>query len=360
MTDAKRQEILAKNQKLIDMVIERARADFPEDIALIGLTGSFGTGDYHEKSDLDLIIVNTTPRGWEIGCCFILDDVGYDIYCTPWEPRIEAQSKLETPFVSGLIDLQVLYCAGEEHRERLEAYRQRALELLARPIGKDCLERARTSLDAAKRHCAETMLAEDVGAVRYGAGGVASNVLYALTSMNNTYRKGGIKRYLEETLSYRYLPEGFRDSYMAVLQADGVEEMRRAAVALLKGVTDLFDAMYREFVPKPNPTADSLRGTYEELWCNCRNKVLASTASGDVSYAYHAAWDAQSYLDEMAQLMGTETYDLMKHFDARNLGSFRDGFLQAMDEYLAECNEAGVEIANFASLEDVYNRFMDK
>nr|WP_246318128.1 nucleotidyltransferase domain-containing protein [Paenibacillus taichungensis] len=67
------------------MVIERAKRDFLDDIAIIGLTGSFSTGDFHEKSDLDLIIINNTERGWGISDCFILDDVGYDIYCTPFK-----------------------------------------------------------------------------------------------------------------------------------------------------------------------------------------------------------------------------------------------------------------------------------
>ena len=97
MNEQTRKGLLDKNQKLIDMVIERIKRDYADDIALVGLTGSFSTNEYHEKSDLDLIIVNNTPAGWGVAFGFILDDVGYDIYCTPWEPRILAQSILESP-----------------------------------------------------------------------------------------------------------------------------------------------------------------------------------------------------------------------------------------------------------------------
>ncbi|MCL2593553.1 MAG: nucleotidyltransferase domain-containing protein, partial [Defluviitaleaceae bacterium] len=62
-------KLLDKNQKLIDMVIERVKRDFKDDIAIIGLTGSFATGDFNEKSDLDLIIINNTRRGFEISYC---------------------------------------------------------------------------------------------------------------------------------------------------------------------------------------------------------------------------------------------------------------------------------------------------
>ncbi|WP_039789782.1 nucleotidyltransferase domain-containing protein, partial [Paenibacillus riograndensis] len=103
MDEHTKHKLLEKNERLINMVIERVKRDFPEDIAIIALSGSFVTGDFHEKSDLDLIIINNTDRGWEISSCFILEDVGYDLYCTPWNTRIEQQANLESPMVSSLI-----------------------------------------------------------------------------------------------------------------------------------------------------------------------------------------------------------------------------------------------------------------
>ncbi|WP_246354524.1 nucleotidyltransferase domain-containing protein [Paenibacillus phytohabitans] len=72
MNEADQQELFLKNEKLINMVIERAKQDYPEEIAMIGLTGSFRTGDFHDKSDLDLIIINNNHQGWGISSCFIL------------------------------------------------------------------------------------------------------------------------------------------------------------------------------------------------------------------------------------------------------------------------------------------------
>ncbi|WP_339820141.1 hypothetical protein MKZ15_04475 [Paenibacillus sp. FSL R7-0216] len=68
MEDLKRQQLLEKNENIIRMVIERAQRDFSEDIAIIGVTDSFRTGDYHEKSDLDLIVINNTDRGHTRSC----------------------------------------------------------------------------------------------------------------------------------------------------------------------------------------------------------------------------------------------------------------------------------------------------
>ncbi len=121
MDEMTKQRLLDKNRKLINMVIERAKRDFPDDIAVIALTGSYSTGDFYEKSDLDLIIINSTERGWKISSCFILDDIGYDIYCTPWEPRIEAQADLTGPVISCLANMEILYCAKPEYLDKFNS-----------------------------------------------------------------------------------------------------------------------------------------------------------------------------------------------------------------------------------------------
>ncbi len=359
MQDAVKEKLFEKNQRLIDMVIERAKRDFPSDIVLIGLTGSFSTGDFHEKSDLDLIIVNETDRGWEISAGFILEDVGYDIYCTPWEPRLKAQSLLESPMAGILIDLKVLYCANPEALEKLNAYRQRALDLLAKPIGRECIERAQKNLDKAKQDYADALLKQDIGAVRYAAGGVLYEYVNALTNLNNTYIKGGIKRYLPQMLSYQHLPENMEEIYMAVIKADTIASLRSAAFRLLSAVQSLCEAMRLRFVACPVPTYENVWGVFEELWCNCANKVRASTQATDLSYAFHAALGAQNYLDEMTQIVGMPKFDLMGHFDAGDLTKFREAFFHAVEEYKTVYRNVGRKIEQYDSFDRLYDDFMN-
>lgn len=62
--------------------------------------------------------------------------------------------------------------------------------------------------------------------------------------------------------------------------------------------------MYKNFAEQPVPTYENLNGTYEELWCNCRNKVLKSMTvwDKDISYAYHVTMGTQDHLDEMTKI----------------------------------------------------------
>jgi hypothetical protein len=358
MDEQRRRELLERNRKIIDMVIERARRDFPDDIAIIGLTGSFATDDFHEKSDLDLIVINDTERGWKISACFILDDVGFDIYCTPWETRIEAAAGLESPWISCLTDLRVLYSARPECLERFNAYRQRALDALSKPIGKESLDRARTWIDRAKQAYADAALAETDGAARHAAGLVLGDLVNALVSMNNTCFTRGVKRYREQIAAFPYLPRGFDARYMAVVEADTADGMRAAALALLRCVTGLHAEMERTLVPRPAPSVENLTGTYEELWCNYRNKVVSSAEAGDASAAFFTALDAQNFLDEMAETRGTRRIDVMGRFRADGLAGFNAAFMAVMDEYLEEYRRLGKPVVRYATFDELYAAYM--
>ena len=357
MNDKLKQELLDKNSKLIDMVIERTKRDFTDDIALIGLTGSFSTNDFHEKSDLDLIIVNNTDKAWEMAECFIFDDVGYDIYCTSWKD-LEKKAILENPGVSSLIDLQIIYYSKYEYLERFNHLKEKALQILAKPIQEDCFIRAKKHIDLAKQDYADSLIFEDIGAIRYSAGRVLYNIVNAIVNLNNTYFKRGIKRYLEELLSYQYLPLNFETLYMAVIDAKTINQLRNAAFLLLKATVELFDLMKQDFTTQPIATYDNLRGTYEELWCNYRNKIIVSTTLKDKSYAFHATLGAQNFLDEMSNEYGAKELDIMRYFDSDNLELLKDAFLQVMDEYLLEYKKVERKVLKFDTFEELYDYYM--
>lgn len=63
-----------RNQTILNAVIKRANALCPDSLALIGVYDSAATGDEHEKSDLDLMILINDEKGQILADGFILDD----------------------------------------------------------------------------------------------------------------------------------------------------------------------------------------------------------------------------------------------------------------------------------------------
>jgi len=358
MNEIKRKQIIDKNQKIIDMVVEKAKTKYPEDVDLIGLTGSFATGDFYEKSDLDLVIIINNDRGWGVSYTFILDDVGYDIYCTSWESGIKGQSNLDSVMISGLVDLQIVYVAKPEYMDKFNLYKQRSLDILNEPIGERCLNRASKSIDIAKQNYADMILLDDLGKVRYSSYEVVYNLIEAITHINNTYIKRGIKRIFKGILEYEYIPENFEEIYLSIIDAVSVEEIKETTTELLKNTIKLFGFATEKFFSKPKATYDNLKGTYEELWSNYMNKVIDSIDSGNKSYAYNVAMDAQNFLNEMSMEFGTQNIDIARDFNSSDLHRFKDAFLKATDNYLNEYKKVGRTVERFDSFEDLYDKYM--
>lgn len=358
MDEGTKRSLLTRNQNIIDMVISRARRDFPTDIALIGLTGSFKTGDFHRKSDLDLIIISNTERAQAIASCFILDDVGYDIYCTPWEPRVAAEARLENPMVAHVVDLDILYAASEEDLRRFRSYQDQARQLLSEPLNGNWLARAQMFLEKAKVSYADLMLAEGIGAARFAAGQMCQHLFCVLTQLNTTYFKRGVKRHLEEVSGYAHLPAGFEEEYRRLIAAQTVPEMREIGTHLLRDICDLYQTMCERVNEKPQPTQQTLPGTYEELYCNYYNKILDAVEQNNAIYAFSAAVDMQAFLDEMTAAIGTPGFDLLQAFSATDLGQFKARFLEIMKLYLDEYRKVHLAVKRYSTFEELEQDFL--
>lgn len=132
MDDSMKKTLADKNNKLIDMVIERIKRDFIDDIVLVGLTGSFLHGDFNQKSDLDLVIIHDTARFGKLWETFIFDDVSYSFFYISWS-NLERKAALENVGVSGLTDTQIIYSAKSEYLEKFNALKEKAITLMAKP-----------------------------------------------------------------------------------------------------------------------------------------------------------------------------------------------------------------------------------
>ena len=162
-----------RNQKIIDAIIEKANLVCPGSLALIGINGSFMTGDYHQKSDLDLLILINDDRGWQLGSTFIQDDlqVGHDIYCTSWE-GLQNDARYEHPNISKLMDAKIVYCADEKYKRELERLRKQVKDKLSMPFDKEDYDKAENMLKEAEHCYTMAMLSESKSEVLDWTGGV--------------------------------------------------------------------------------------------------------------------------------------------------------------------------------------------
>ena len=159
-----------RNRKIIDAVIRKEQAVCPGAIALIGIYGSFQTGDIHPLSDLDLLILINDDRGWQLRKAFIQEDlgVGHDIYCTTRE-SLRQDAEYDHPHISKLMDAQIVYCADEKYRIELETLREQVRKKLAEPFGEEDYRKAEKELKEARCCYADAMTAGALNDARRSA-----------------------------------------------------------------------------------------------------------------------------------------------------------------------------------------------
>lgn len=317
---------------------------------MIGVCGSFFTGDFHEKSDLDLLVVLNNERGWGFSTCFILDGVGYDLYGSPWT-KLEKMASFDHTFVSHVIDVDIVYCREPECRERFMQLRNKALNIINSSMTPEILEKSMKHLEDATLAYGKMMLEEEIGVVRKLSGDIIYHLTNTVCFLNHNYFKLGVKHQLEEMLAMKHVPKRFEEYFNDVMYAASVIAIKETAAKLIKTVKKIYDEIEEETLEKAVPTKDNLKGTYEEIWSNWKNKMQYAAVHKDLLLAFSSGVSCQGFYDEMHKERGTAPINLMKHFQAKNLDSFVDAFEEAMQLYKEEYDRLHMQVLTYDSID---------
>lgn len=331
------------NEKMIDAIIKKAEALCPDSLALIGVYGSVITGDEYEKSDLDLMILINDEKGQVLADGFIIDDadIGYDLYCTNWD-MLENDAQCDHAHLSKLFDSVIVYCKDKSALKRLDEIRRKAAELLASDRR---YEKAGQAYSNAKKMLAEVYLAQSLSKARSCAGAAIEFIENAVMLHNGRYFRKGTKSALDE-LKQLGLPFDLETRILAVIQAETVEKIR----AELTEVFVLADGYLQVPKKKELPSAENLRGTYEEMYSNWKNKMTEAAGRDDVYSSFMNLLSLQWMFYEIAEYIAVDGFEIMDKFKPKNLEENVDVFDQTLNKYLAEYEKAGIRPRHFESM----------
>ena len=129
-----------RNEKIIRAVIAKAEKACPGSLDLVAVNGSFATGKFHPRSDLDLLIVVNGEAGTCLAEAFVEEDTesAHDLWCMTWD-RLRGMAGYEHPHIAKLLDSAVVWTSGKEAEDRLEGIRAEARANLAAPFGENNL-----------------------------------------------------------------------------------------------------------------------------------------------------------------------------------------------------------------------------
>ena len=351
-----------RNQKIIDAIIEKEKTLCPGAVALIGIYGSFQTGDIHPLSDLDLLILINDDRGWQLGKTFIQDDlgVGHDIYCTNWEGLMQ-DARYEHPHIGKLMDSRIVYCTDEAYRAELEKLRDDVRKTLAEPFGEADCEKAEKELKEAQCCFAEAMTGEDLAEVRRRAGGVIYYAENAVALLNKTYFRLGVKRRYEELNAMGKKPENLCGMIEDILAAETADSVKERLTLLMKELTACFRQARQSLQPEKKPAcAETLSGTYEEMFSNWHGKMALAAETGDRHLAFMSMESLNEMLADISNAVEIGTYDVLRAYDPNDLKKTAEGFDKILLQYLREYEKAGMKAEHYADIDAFASAYLNK
>ncbi len=301
--------------KVIDLLINKIKQDYQDDIAMVVMMGSHLYHDTHAKSDLDLYFIPKTARGYRLGFVFIMEGIGFDFWPISWE-RIERIARREERTTSIITEGKILYHGSKTDLDRFESYRRMALDTAHQDrlnhLADDQLKDARsawfdvsqaTTLSQSKRH--------------------AMTVLGYLTEAISLYNGIPIKRgrgkLKKEILDMPLIPEGFSDYYETIFVATKIEAIQRATRDLIVSTRTMFN---HHQTTKPQQDFQSLAtGFYEEL-INAYHKIERAVSIQDHHTVLFVVKEIEHELQWLFADSGTtppDLPDLIEAYDHNHL-----------------------------------------
>ena len=375
-----------RNQLIIDSILKKEQKLFPGVVSLIGIYGSFLTGDIHSLSDLDLLIVINDERGWQLGSTFIQEDqnIGHDIYCTTWE-SLKDDAEYTHPNIAKLMDSKIVYAASDQAREELEQLRDRVRKTLDAPFSIEDYERAENEFKNAEEVVKE--IAKDIGLAdaRNKAGWVLYYLENSIALLNKTYFKKGTRRIYDELSSMKRRPENLCKRIDAVVRAEDTENLVYNLQKLIKETgecflkqkedleenfckkeeedgesihneeesqTETLEAPVNQEPAKSHPDADALRGSYEEMFSNWRGKMVLAAETDNCHLAFVSLASFQAMFDDIFEKYeGIEPLQAFSIYDPTDLQKTLEGFEGLLQEYLKNYKKVGLKPEKYENIE---------
>lgn len=354
--------IKIRNKKIVDAVIRRAELLCPNSVALIGVMGSFSFGDTHEKSDLDICIVINDYRGNILNTAFILDDIGFHFYCTTWE-QLEGLSNYTMPYVSELLGIDIVYSSDDIYLARHKSLCSRLRNILDREYSRYDFDNANRFIISAKRYYADIMLSSSYGDALIGFGRLIYNLEQCIYLHNKSYIRRGIKRIPEDIVGLEYLPRDYSLAYSDLSNISTIEDIKSHATKLLNNGLEFTDRMQSRLNKAYMAPVNALRGTYETVYSNGRNKMQHASETSNPYLTLVASFECQEFYDDIYDDLGLPSIKLMDSISLGDLNHSSKVFLEAMDQLVEQYEKHGLRVKNYDSVDDFvmeYSGLKDK
>lgn len=338
--------------KIAELFIEKIRRDYPDDISLVVVMGSYVYNDTHDRSDLDLYFVPKTERGYNLGFTFILNEIGFDLWPISWE-RLEKIAAHGERITSIVTEGKVLYYSSLEDLKRLDELKTKAL---------DTNDKAVFTMKSEEVFSKNYQLiyriqeAESLSQVRRYGIQFINNIGHALALLNGTTIKRGRGKLKKELLFNQLVPENFSPLYDTLFFSSDTETIKHDLLELMKNTEKLINTELQKYRDK-GPANDVLYGFFEEL-ISSYNKIEHAYDLNDPFTCLFAGCEIQNEIDDILQYADLEKPDfpdIAMSYDPEQLQKIVQAAQAHKKQFTDFLKENDVSIRRFENLEAYEN-----
>lgn len=339
------------NSRLVGWIVHKVKTEYPNDIALVLLYGSYINGSANSRSDVDCYFIPKTERGYALARTFILDGVGYDIFPMTWE-RVAGIADLQETLSPLVGDVRIVYCNSAEDAQRFHTLQER----LKHNLEDDAFVQKAASdrCQAAGKLCAMLARETDLCQIRKTAGRMIMMLADAVAVYHHEYYHFGLKKQFEDLQNC--FSADIAEGYRKVIEAGQSEEIAKHAMKLYRDVCChlhvpclLPESVETEKTAAGSVDASYLAGLYEEI-CSTFNKIYVCCEAGNHILAFLSAVCLQRDLDE-AREAGCPDYDLLRDFSYEALWKLSAAAQKIEADLVRLITESGGHIRKYDSME---------
>jgi hypothetical protein len=179
----------------------------------------------------------------------------------------------------------------------------------------------------------------------------------AVYLLNHAVVRHGVRGVVDELVSMPSLPQDFIRLHGQIFAGGDFESHLNAVCELIQNTQRWVDALAESVCCRQMPCAENLRGAYEELISNYRNKLGLASMQGDLYLSKITLASAQLFFDEVAQTVDIGEMPTFGTSDYSTPKMAEEAFLSAMKMYERIYGTVGLQVcryADIAAFESVY------
>ena len=195
-------------------------------------------------------------------------------------------------------------------------------------------EKAASQLRMAEGCLTDALTADNHSDILNAAGGVIYYTENAVALLNKRYFRKSVRRAYDELNAMPLRPANLTGLIESVVSAESDEALKESSLLLIREVRRCFHEVRLTFArAKREPDADALRGTYEEMFSNWRNKMFLAAQENNRHLAFMSMISMNAMLSGISEETETGGIDVLGGYNPSDLTKTAQSFDEALSHY---------------------------